>query len=187
MRAKWLNVFIYAAFFALASRTLVGSDDSRIEIKDAGNSFELSVPVSRLVLSVPKGGLAIGNNKRGATDSARYFYLADREGGVTLSGWFEPARRYTDLEGSWRAEMEHMKKRGFPPPEDVEHSELGPWRSILYNYSPPNGSSAHVRATYIGAGTWIDLHASVISVRPSSETRKQVVALVRSMQVREKQ
>ena len=188
MPAKWLSVFVCTAFLAVANCTLAGTGDSHLDIKDAGNSFELTVPLSRLILSVPKSGLAIRTNKRGgATGSARYFYLADAAGDVIVSGWFELAHRYTDLENSWKQEMDQMKKRGSPTPEDVERSELGPWRAILYNYSLPNGSSAHIRATYLGAGTWIDLHASVSSARKSIETRKQVVALVRSIQVREKQ
>ncbi len=183
MRATWLSVCLCAG---VASHTLAGSDNGRLVINELGNNFELTVPVSRLILSIPKGGLAIGTNKRGgATESARYFYLADAAEGVIVSGWFEPAARYTDLGQSWRQEMEHMQKRGAPAPQDVEQIEIGTWRAILYNYSLPNGSSAHVRASYTGAGTWIDLHASVTSARPSSETRKQAEALVRSMQVRE--
>ena len=185
MRATWLSI---ALCTAVVSHTPAGAQDSRLAIEDAGNSFELTVPVSRLILSVPKGGLGIGRNKRGgATESARYFYLTDAEDGVVVSGWFEPAARYIDLGDSWRQEMEHMKKKGFPAPQDVEPSEIGKWRAILYNFPLPNGTSAHVRASYIGAGTWIDLHASISSARPGSESRKQVEALVRSMQIREKQ
>jgi hypothetical protein len=164
-----------------------GAEDTRLVINDVGPSFELTVPVSQLILSVPKNGLAIGSNKRGgATESARYFYLTNAAEGVIISGWFEPAARYVDLGDSWSQEMEKMKKSGFPHPQDVERSEIGTWRAILYNYALPNGSSAHARASYVGAGTWIDLHASISSARPGSENRKQVEALVRSMQIREK-
>ena len=185
IRATWLSVFLCVV---IASHTLAGSDDGRLVINEVENGFELTVPLSRLILSMPKGGLAIGTNKRGgATESTRYFYLANAAEGVVVSGWFERAARYTDLDASWSHEMEQIQKRGAPAPQDVEHSEIGTWPAILYNFPLPNGSSAHVRASYIGVGTWIDLHASVSSVRPSSETRKQVEALVRSMQVHEKQ
>ena len=187
MRATWLSVVLCAA---VASHTLACAEDSHIVVQDAGNTFELTVPQSRLILSMPKGGLTIVTNQRrigGGTESARYFQLTDPAEGLIVSGWFEPARRYADLDESWRQAMEHTKKEGFPAPHDVEHSELGTWRAILYNYSLPNLSSAHVRTSYLAAGTWIDLHVSVTSARPGSETRKQVETFVRSMQVREKQ
>jgi hypothetical protein len=185
MHVTWLSIVLCVA---VSSTTLAGAEDSRLVIKDVGNTFELTVPVSRLILSVPKGGLAIGTNKRGGgTENPRYFYLTDAGEGLIVSGWFEPSARYTDLGDSWKQEMEHMKKQGFPAPENVERSEIGTWRAILYNFPLPNGSSAHVRASYLGAGTWIDLHASISSTRPGSESRKQVEALVRSMQIREKQ
>ena len=51
--------------------------------------------------------------------------LNDTGAGVIVSGWFEPAERYKDLEASWRQEMEQMGKRGFPAAQDVERSDLG--------------------------------------------------------------
>jgi hypothetical protein len=62
-----------------------------------------------------------------------------------------------------------MQRSGWPAPQEVENSDLGPWRSIVYHYVlPKGGTSAHVRATFIGAGTWIDLHASVSGAGPSA-------------------
>ena len=183
--ATWLNI---ALCTTVVSPTIAVAEDSRIVIKDAGNSYELTVPVSRLILSVPKGALTIGSNKHGGgTESPRYFFLNDAAEGVIISGWFEPAARYSDLGDSWRQEMEHMKKQGLPSPENVERSEIGTWLAILYNFPLPKGTSAHVRASYVAAGTWIDLHASISSTRPGSELRKQVEAIVRSIQIRQKQ
>ena len=83
--------------------------------------------------------------------------------------------------------MEQMQRGGWPAPRDVDRSDLGPWRAILYHYVLPmgGGTSAHVRATLIRAGTWIDLDASVSGAGPNSETRQGVVALVRALEVRE--
>lgn len=87
IRATWLSVFLCVV---IASHTLAGSDDGRLAINEVDNGFELTVPLSRLILSMPKGGLAIGTNKRGgATESARYFYLTNAAEGVVVSGWFE--------------------------------------------------------------------------------------------------
>jgi len=62
MRATWLSVFLIAG---IASHTLAGSENGRLVINEVGNSFELTVPLSRLILSIPKGGLAISTNNRG--------------------------------------------------------------------------------------------------------------------------
>ena len=110
----------------MAADSLAAPEDSRLAITEAELAFELTVPLSRVVPSVPKGGLTIGTDPRGdATANPRYFYLNDTAGGVIVSGWFEPAERYKDLEASWRQEMEQMGKRGFPAAQDVERSDLG--------------------------------------------------------------
>jgi len=71
MHVTWLSIVLCVA---VPSPTLAGAEDSRLVIKDVGNTFELTVPVSHLILSVPKGGLAIGTNKRGGgTENPRYF------------------------------------------------------------------------------------------------------------------
>ena len=86
IRATWLSVFLCVV---IASHTLAGSDDGRLVINEVENGFDLTVPLSRLILSMPKGGLAIGTNKRGgATESTRYFNLANAaEGGRRRTHW----------------------------------------------------------------------------------------------------
>src|SRR5262245_32974965 len=136
IHATWLSLVLCTA---VSSPTIAGAGDSRLAIRDAGKSYELTVPVSRLVLSVPTSVLAIrSNNRGGANERCRYFYLADAAYGVIVSGWFEPATRYTDLGESWRQEMEHMQKEGFPAPQGVEQSEIGTWRAIRYTFPLPN-------------------------------------------------
>lgn len=158
----------------------------RISIKEVGSTLELTVPKSRLVLSVPKGTFSIATNQQGgATDNPRYFFLQDPVTGAVLSGWFEPAERFTDLEQSWKKEMEGLKANGFGDPKNVQASEIDGWKTISYDIPVGTENSSHVRATYIDAGTWIDLHASVSTKQPS-DTRSRVVALMKSIHVRQK-
>ena len=80
-----------------------------------------------------------------------------------------------------------MQRGGWPSPQDVERSDRGPWRAILYHYVlPMGGTSAHARATFIGAGD-VDRPARVVYRGWwSSETRPAVIGLVRALQVHEK-
>jgi len=159
----------------------------RIAIGDTGEKLEVTVPLSKLIMSLPKGELRlVEKNQGGATASPRYFYLEDRSSGTILSGWFEPAERVSDLQASWTTEMDNLRKRGFGPAQDVESGSVGPMRTILYALPAPRGSSVHIRASYVRAGTWVDLHASVTRDIPAAAARERVLALMRSIEFREK-
>jgi len=51
--------------------------------------------------------------------------------------------------------------------------------------SSPVGSNSHVRAHWVQAGTWIDLHISTIQ-SASAESRNKLLEMLRSIEVREK-
>ena len=46
--------------------------------------------------------------------------------------------------------------------------------------------SSHVRAHWVQAGTWIDLHLSTTTERSSAENRKKLKELLRTISVTEK-
>src|SRR5260221_9138721 len=66
-----------------------------LQIRELPAEYELSVPVSKLVLTLPKGGLAREKIALGgSTANPRYFNFKDEERSTILSGWFESARRF---------------------------------------------------------------------------------------------
>lgn len=172
------------------SDTPVAAEQSRSELDfaQADGNIVLSVPASRLSLSLPHGGLRVTHDRSGgATESPRYFKLEDPDTGTVVSGWFEPADRYMDLDKSFAGEMDQVKGI-LGPAQQVERSEINGWHVITYHFAlPRGGTSANIRASYTGAGTWIDLHASVSTSAPADEARRRVRALLESVHVTEKQ
>jgi hypothetical protein len=161
---------------APANETLRVSEFERV--------FELSVPVSRLVMSIPKAGLVQMNAPVGA-NHPRYFYFVGGADAVNISGWIESAQRFRGVSEFWKSETGGWRRQGLPDPVDVRFIKVGGWEAIVYDMSSPVGSNSHVRAHWVQAGTWIDLHISTIQ-NASAESRNRLLEMLRSIEVREK-
>jgi hypothetical protein len=77
-----------AAPSAAAERSIV--------VANQGTSYILTVPRSRLMLTLPKNGLVWrrGAGVGGAASNPRYFYFHDDRAALVVSGWFEPGHRF---------------------------------------------------------------------------------------------
>jgi hypothetical protein len=184
-----LRIFIYLVALALISGCAAHQANvaDSIVINEKSQQFEFTVPQSQLVMSLPKNDFMLSANKNGrATESPRYFYLQNEAANTIFSGWFEPAERYQALSYSFKQEMAGLKKSGFGDPQGVEATELGQWKIILYYFPIPNGSSVHMRTSYLRAGTWIDLHVSITSEQQVSEAKAALLDLLSSINVTEK-
>lgn len=150
-------------------------------------SYILSAPVSRLELTIPRSGGWVQKavNIGGSTASPRYFYF-EGGNGLIVSGWFEPSGRYRGIEEFWNQELSAWPRTRLPEPTDVSIEKLGNWDVVSYQVPVPMGASAHARAHWVQAGTWIDVHVSVTSNAPYSESRQVIEALLKSLGVREK-
>ena len=106
---------------SVCSVTWGAPPNESIEIREAGDRYSLSVPVSRLMMTLPKNNWSpkvksIG----GGTNNPRYFYFADqREASLLLSGWFEPDRLFTGVRQLWEKDTQSWKKRGLPEPVNI--------------------------------------------------------------------
>ena len=163
------------------------SPADRIQVNAVQSRWDVTVPKSKLVLSLPKGDLQIAESIGvGAAASPRYFVLKGRTTGTIVSGWFEPAERQSDLRASWRKEMEGLKQNGFAPPTNIEETEVNGMETILYGIPMPKGSSAHARCSFVRSGTWLDLHLSISGDGSPAQSREQLVALLRTLQITDK-
>jgi hypothetical protein len=170
-----------------APAAAVEGPSSTLVVTTLEDSIELSVPVSRLTLTFPRGSLTtVSEPLSGATASARYFHFYDQKRGLVVSGWFEPASSYGGFEKFWAGELLAMKKNGVAIREVAQVLEAGAWQAVTYNVDLPNGISANVRAELISAGTWVDVHISVTSKGPPGEAREQAVQFLRSIVAKEK-
>jgi hypothetical protein len=182
-----VGLFTVLIAVSVAPAAALESPSSSLVVTSLEDSIELSVPVSRLTVTFPRGGLATVNEPgTGATASGRYFKFYDQKRGLVVSGWFEPASSYGGFEKFWTGELLAMKKNGIPIRETPEVLDAGPWQAVAYNVDLPNGVSANVRAELISAGTWVDVHISVTSKGPPREAREQAVQFLRSMVAKEK-
>ena len=59
--------------------------------------------------------------------------------------------------------------------------------ALLYDMALPGGSNSHLRAHWVQAGTWIDLHLSITSQRTSAENRALLKSVLKSIRVRQKE
>ena len=197
---KWItpgaNLFVSQSLLAatlflvsVCSVTWGAPPNESIEIREAGDRYSLSVPVSRLTMTLPKDNWspkakAIG----GGTNNPRYFYFADqREASLLLSGWFEPDRLFTGVRKLWEKDTQSWKKRGLPEPVDISFEKFGGWDTVMYDHKMGNAVSSHIRAHWVQSGTWIDLHLSTTTYKSSDENRRKLKSLLKGISVSEKQ
>jgi hypothetical protein len=156
-----------------------------ISIAVVVDHFELTVPVGRATMLLPKGNFEVRKmNIGGAGSSPRYFFFEDSTSGAIVAGWFESAERASDpgktLRQSWPKEADSLTKAGMGPTH-VENKTVGDWVAITYTVTSKDEVGSHVRASRIIADTWVDLHLSV--TRPVSDppTEADVLNLLQSL------
>ncbi len=188
MRQKCIQVLALFVFLLPSSWSYAGpANTETIEISKREGAYELTVPVSRLIMTVPAKGLSQEKNARGGSaDNPRYFYFEDNARHLIVSGWFEPSEGYPGIKTFWEDETTAWKRGGLPEPKDVVFSKIADWDAILYDISIPGGNNSHIRAHWLQAGTWIDIHLSMTSDRANAELRTALQSLLKTIQVKEK-
>jgi hypothetical protein len=172
----------------LAGSLACSAQSDSLQINELKDDYVISVPVSRLVLTIPKGGFSeVKNSRGGAAASSRYFELEDKTLGLIVSGWFEPESGYPGVKKFWEGEVQAWRQRGLPEPKDVSFEKLGKWDVVTYAIPIPGACNSHIRAEWADAGTWIDLHLSATARGPSAGCKASVTELLQELQVRRKE
>jgi hypothetical protein len=160
--------------------------EQRLAIVEADDSFRLSVPVSRLVMTIPRGGFTVVHESgSGATASARYFHFEDAPHGIIVSGWFESAQSYGGIKKFWKGETDAWKKSHLPNPKDTSIVKIDKWDAVLYDMEVPGGSNTHIRGEWVELGTWIDVHISVTTAEPINAARAKAMGVLKSIRITE--
>ena len=156
-----------------------------LKVETSEGRFELSVGVSRLAMSIPRGGLEVLlDPASGATTSPRYFHLFDRTHRIELSGWFESADGYPGFDPFWQDELAAWDKAGVARPSTWTPVNVDRWEGVLYDVGT-TPARAQVRAEWVESGTWIDLHLSVSTPHAIDEARASVLEILKAIRVRE--
>lgn len=161
------------------------SDSVTLKITQDAVNYVLSVPVSRLVMAIPKGGLQIQQGaSSGASNSPRYFLLEDPSGPLIISGWFESADGFSDIQSFWRKETAAWKRQGIAKPRDVSFEHIGTWNAVLYDMTGQDTTNTNIRAHWVQSGTWIDIHLSLAG--RESGLREKLRGVLQSIKVTER-
>ena len=166
-----------------------GPEDSSVVTTMGQDKIEITVPVSKLVLTLPKGGFgAVDATLTGSQQHPRYFHLADLDKGLVVSGWIEPASTFVGFKKFWDGEFDALKKSGMAPSGEPVPMNTGDWVAKAYEFPLPagNGTNSHLRAELVKDGTWVDLHISITGRMTVQEARAATVALLRSIEVTRK-
>ena len=190
MHVRLIQVLFVAFFVSLLSPMnsfAVQSQAETIQISQSKESYVLTVPVSQLVMTIPKGGLTQKTNAQGGSAaSPRYFFFGDDALNLFISGWFESEGGFQGVEKFWKNETKAWKRKGLPEPRDVSFVKIDNWDAIIYDIELPKSSNSHVRAHWVQAGTWIDIHISITSDHPSVELRAKLADFLKTIQVKTK-
>ena len=171
------------AFFAVDA----SAQSDRIVISERPEAFVLTVPVSQLVMLVPRAGFIQGTAPRSdATASKRYFSLEDRSKAIFISGWFESEDGFHGMSRFWEEQTAAWSKEKVPAPASVVFKKIGGWDAVTYQIAQSSGSNSNIRAEWVAAGTWIDLHMSVASDSSAAESVRQLESLLMRIRVTEK-
>ena len=163
--------------------------DESIEISEVNGSYHLSVPVSRLTMTMAKSNWSPKDKSSlgGATQNPRYFYFEDeKEASQIMSGWFEQDHLFRGVPALWEQDTKSWKKVGLPEPINVSFEKFGGWDTVMYDHVFGNALSSHVRAHWVRSGTWIDVHISTTTNNSSAENRAKLKALLSDISVSEK-
>lgn len=156
--------------------------------KPQEESYAFTFPESRLVLTIPKGGLVPSKSvKGGSTDNPRYFSFEDRNLGIMVSGWFEPEQRFLGTRKLWEGDTNEWRKNGLPAAQDEKFTKYEGWDTVIYDMALPPVTNSHVRAHWVQAGTWIDLHLSIVSDQTSAQARDKLLTLLQTFEVKMKE
>jgi hypothetical protein len=165
------------------------SDNAAIRITETARAYELTVPVSRLIMTIPKGEFThTEQDQGGAAGSPRYFAFRHKTLNLTVDGWFEPAENFPGLKKLWEEKLNVFKRTGRRPPEEVAFTKVGRWKAITYVIPDPAIPliTSEISAHWLQAGTWIELHLSFTADSVGKDPRTKLVELLKAIQVKEK-
>ena len=173
--------------FAEATYSKEPAVSTALQIRESAQGYELTVPAGRLVMTLPKGGLTRANNPfGGAANNPGYFYFADHKAFLNLSGWFEPQQKFTSVKALWESETTEWARRGLSQPKNVSFKKIDNWQIVVYDIPSPSGSSVHMRAHWVQAGTWIEMHISITSKSTSAKSRGKMMEMLKGIRVKER-
>src|SRR4051812_27038787 len=105
MHKHMIRLLLLSAIVSLVFPSTGSAGDTKaesIQITQGKEDYELTVPVSQLIMSIPTGGLSQKKTMSGgSTASPRYFYFEDNALHLIISGWFESEQGFMGVKRFW--------------------------------------------------------------------------------------
>ena len=155
-----------------------------IVITERDQTFEITVPVSRVTLYLPRVSFSRKTPlyPGGATANPRYFNFSDNNTGIIVSGWFEPAKEFDGVKEPHATSFD-----GVPLIyKNITFNKIGDWDIVSYDILLQSINIANIRAHLVRSGTWIELHISGKPDDSLANQRASIRELLKSIQVQER-
>jgi hypothetical protein len=152
--------------------------ESSITAKEFGNSIELTVPASKVKMTIPKLEFVKQNN---SGNSYRYFNYWDTNEQLGISGWFEPKSLYKGTQFHWEQFLAKWKGN---QPTNVSFEKLDNWEVIRYNIDVQGCSQSNAKAFRVQNETWLEIHVSSFCKDGSEQT--DIMDFIQNISVEDK-
>lgn len=179
-----LFALVLSVHCTIAGAQTTSNESLVVSRTEAG--YQLAVPISRLVMTISDTKLERQAMSGGSRDNPRYFYFSDTGRRLIFSGWFEPAHLFLGLAKFWANETAAWRKSGLADPLNVEMVKVGGWQVVCYDTQVPDAINTHIRAQWVQAGTWIDLHISFTGKALDGVSREAVLDMLKKITVVER-
>jgi len=156
--SSYKTLMVLVVILSCPNSVVLAGPAESILIKENEQTFEISVPVSNLVLVLPKANFnsALPPQREGSMASPRFFQFADNTTGVGLSGWFEHARGFDGVKEPKPASVQGTRLIY----ENIVFGKVGDWDSVSYDVVFQSNRIPNIKAHLVRENTWIELHIS---------------------------
>lgn len=185
MKSVFLALLAALSLYGANAVSETGRRDSLV-VSRSEAGYKLTVPVSRLAMTIADAKLEQQPASGGAMSSPRYFSFADPARGLILSGWFEPAHLFKGISRFWADETQAWQKQGLPEPQNIELFSQDGWQIVCYDMTLPDVTNTHLRAHWVQAGTWIDVHISLTGKPENGISRQALLEILKNITVVER-
>ncbi len=192
-RLSWILALAMIVIAGCAEVPVSEGVDQSVTVRQVPEGYEISVSLSNLVMIIPKDGFVRKNAS--FNPHPRYFFFSSdsADSSVVLSGWFEPDGAFPGTKKVWDQQVQGWSRAGLPAPRNISFGKVGNWDCVFYEWDPKGlekqfagRNQQNVKAHWVEAGTWIDIHASIMSRMSAAEARSKLVDLLKAIAVTKK-
>jgi len=170
---------IFTCLFLMQGCSSHSVQNSTLTAQELENTIELTVPASKVKMTIPKLKLIKQNDN--PTNSYRYFYYWDTNEQLGISGWFEPASLFKGTKFHWD---EFVAKWNGNQPTNVSFEKLNGWEVVRYNIDVQGCSQSNAKAFLVQNETWLEIHVSSFCKNGSEQA--DIVDYIKNISVENK-